>query len=1412
MRPDYVELNRTFLDFDEKNDVEGAALKSYMAGLFGELNWDKLFQSKYVVILGEAGSGKTWELEAQAEKLRAQGRYSFFVRIDALATQSFDAALNAKDVKSFSKWRANKQEAVFFLDSVDEAKLQKPQALQDALNTFEKALGSAALERARLIITCRVSEWRGNADLYELRSRFSIPQGQQAEERPHTEEKESLPTLRVVQLAPLDRQRVSILASHLHINDVDIFIEAIDNKDAWDFAGRPKDVENLAGYWKQYRRLGSLSELIEFDVKHKLRETPARSQLNPLTDHQARDGARSMAAAVLFCKSFTFIIPDEPADPQLVASSITPQDVLPGWQAGQVRALLSRAIFDEATYGKVRFHHRTEADFLAAQWVAACKEQACPERGTHRLLFANSHGHEVIIPSRAPIAAWLSGGNEQWQQRIRNLVLRINPETLINYGDPQSLPLDIRRALLKGIVNRYVGRSHIRFNTDAAQLKRLAHDDLSPEINEYLGNPAIPADIREFFLQLVQHGRLSACVDAALSILSNQGEDEDLRVQAVLVVHHVGTNVQHHKLSEVAAAYSQLSTQMCGFVCVALYPKVIDVDGLIGLIGKIHEPQYGADHLQYLLQEHLSKNAPERDLPDLLVKLMLLIEKEPHLQDEEQDAPISEQYSWLGDSLFEVVRRLLSCRELDEETSQEIVHALFLLQHFREIDYARKKYDLSAEIITQPMIRQKYVWKRVADLRSQSTEPQINFRKIFDYHSIFDLSAVDHSWLTSDVMARELDADKEIALLLSIDIWNSTGQPRKVRSALKKATRGNIKLQKILQQQMPCILISSPKRFYYRLKYGRKIQNRIRKFRGRWKAFHNKWWLWKNAGKIRVGEAVGTLHYLASYRPEGASHREYGDGKWQDLIPQFGTRVALAAREGCKTFWRTFTPLLPHERPDPNRRDGRIVIGLVGIKTAIEDGLDIPTLNNNDAVIATRYALNELNNFPDWFIPLTRSHPEEVLSILGQCIDAEWGTPAELQYSPDTLRKLRYAHESVRSLIATRLLKLLLKEDPPHRDVLNQTLDILLKSSHISSQQISTLATRRIWRYQVEDDQFFVWLVTWLHTDGARAIDFIEQFLQSHPDQSTSFMQTLGSILYSHTSRDFPANDNRSYQDVTCLVRLLPLFYQHIRREDDIRRTGAFTPTSRDDAEGFRNALLEMLYQSTSKEAFSALHQLLDNPYMISIRDWLLQLLDKRAEMDAEGPVWKAGDIAVFMRDYEIEPRSSDALYQMALDRLDDVCLSIESTDFSKRKDLREGDTEETFQVWLAAELKASSRKKYEVIREEEVDRKKKPDIRLHIPGLQPVTIEIKWAHSWSYSELETALVDQLIGQYMKANSSRHGVFVIGNIAKHTWRPEPGIQLDFAGLLTRLKTKAGTELTQRNNIDGIEVVGIDFLA
>jgi hypothetical protein len=61
----FVELDRRFGVISELTDSEEAAFLSY-SGLFtlreSELGWNDLLASRIVVVLGEPGSGKTWEL------------------------------------------------------------------------------------------------------------------------------------------------------------------------------------------------------------------------------------------------------------------------------------------------------------------------------------------------------------------------------------------------------------------------------------------------------------------------------------------------------------------------------------------------------------------------------------------------------------------------------------------------------------------------------------------------------------------------------------------------------------------------------------------------------------------------------------------------------------------------------------------------------------------------------------------------------------------------------------------------------------------------------------------------------------------------------------------------------------------------------------------------------------------------------------------------------------------------------------------------------------------------------------------------------------------------------------------------------------------------------------------------------
>ena len=382
MRTRYVELNRTFLDFGGQGDEPDPDTLRMIAEMTGKrTDWDALLQSPYVVVLGEAGSGKTWEFQERARSLVASGKQAFFCRIEDLAEEGLEQALPKQDdVGRFQSWLNSDDDAVFLLDSVDEARL-KGYKFDKPLRKLDRVLGGV-LKRAHLVISCRASDWRGEADRDTIDAILPCAENSEindTQEGSHPlAEKKPTGRVRVVQIAPLNRNQIATLSTALGVTNTDAFLRAIGEADAWHFAERPKDVEWLAEYWKVNGRFGTLTDLIEHNVSQKLKETNLdRPKAHSLPLGEARIGTIILAAASTLCRKSALLLPDETIDPDRAASALDPQDVLPDWPSENVDALLTRAIFDEATYGRVRFHHRSVTEYLTALWLKAGLDKGC---------------------------------------------------------------------------------------------------------------------------------------------------------------------------------------------------------------------------------------------------------------------------------------------------------------------------------------------------------------------------------------------------------------------------------------------------------------------------------------------------------------------------------------------------------------------------------------------------------------------------------------------------------------------------------------------------------------------------------------------------------------------------------------------------------------------------------------------------------------------------------------------------------------------------------------------------------------------------------------------------------------------------------------------------------------------------
>lgn len=229
--------------------------------------------------------------------------------------------------------------------------------------------------------------------------------------------------------------------------------------------------------------------------------------MHVLSGDLAQEGAERLALALALTKTRTIKVPERVLEEGTDGGMLDSEKVLADWTEEQRQALLRRPIFDVATYGRVRFHHRSVAEYLAARRLKKLSDFGLPKRRLMRLLFADRYGEKVAIPSMRPIAAWLS----LWDDDVRKALLEREPETLVSFGDTESLSVAARIELVKCYIGRYGAGGWRGLDLSSDDLQRLASPELADEIKKRWAEPHLNGEARLFLLKLVWLGGLGEC-------------------------------------------------------------------------------------------------------------------------------------------------------------------------------------------------------------------------------------------------------------------------------------------------------------------------------------------------------------------------------------------------------------------------------------------------------------------------------------------------------------------------------------------------------------------------------------------------------------------------------------------------------------------------------------------------------------------------------------------------------------------------------------------------------------------------------------------------------------------------------------------------------------------------------------
>ena len=281
-----IPLNRQFIEWhdQEKDELSDPDILSRLGMHDGAKNWDDLLKRLRVVILAEAGSGKSEELKGQAHRLTDNNKLAFYATVQDVGREGLENAIEAAERSKLAAWRSTDQRAWFF----EKTPLTKPSLMASGLiEPCETSRPRSAMPRAVPISSCRAvirtGSFAGTLPAFRKRFQFRCPSDASGADwrrafDPHTPHEraseETIPEAPlVVVLESLDAERVRIFAQAKGAANSDALIAEIDASNLWRFARRPLDLDWLVQFWTVNQRLGSLAEMLATSLRERLQES-----------------------------------------------------------------------------------------------------------------------------------------------------------------------------------------------------------------------------------------------------------------------------------------------------------------------------------------------------------------------------------------------------------------------------------------------------------------------------------------------------------------------------------------------------------------------------------------------------------------------------------------------------------------------------------------------------------------------------------------------------------------------------------------------------------------------------------------------------------------------------------------------------------------------------------------------------------------------------------------------------------------------------------------------------------------------------------------------------------------------------------------------------------------------------------
>lgn len=1073
--------------------------------------------------------------------------------------------------------------------------------------------------------------------------------------------------------------------------------------------------------------------------------------------------------------------------------------ILSDLNADERATLLERPLFGFASYGRVRFHHRSVVEYLAASRLEALLLRGISIKAIKRLLFTETaQGTRTVRPSMRPVAAWLA----LTRDTVFDDLVALDPAVVLDHGDPQSLTPPQRIKALEAYVGRYGGGGWRGLSTPQIQVHRFASPELADAVNRLFRSDIENLEARHLLLRMIGAGKLTACANIAYEIAMDRERtlhERNFAIDALVQLDDPRLKSLAHSLETDAARWPEAVAR---YAMLDLFPTYLPIPRLVKILGRVKEGPRTIGELNYRFPREIENvDLPPHYLDEIRQALFDLIidgatwerDKFPHLRTKRPDLMAAHiaacrrqriegirTKQWIASGLLSV--RLSKDEYRLQETSTDLRTALaelspdereaafwaedaFLARLHQFKDAWQRVFELSQQGGIQLNTEKDGTWvrKRLSD---PTEPPDQREMMLWVEMNLLRRDEPDHRNLVESLKTFVADAPSLLAII------DNRLKPQEGAAELRKMQAEHEKRSKHAERK-------AAKAHASWVTFWREIERTPSSVFAPDRAENTAWNLWQAVE--RSGDES---------RASGWNRRF--------IEAQFGKDVADRLRDTMMTMWRKDKPTLRSERPE-NEKNTFLVkwqFGLAAISAEAEDPNWAKRLSDEDADLACRYAPIELNGFPSWLESLAIEHPVAVDRVLGEEL------AISLRERHDTsdsmfLQNVSHASAIVAALfiprIRARLVELAKIDIAPNNQTseqnLRQGVETLIKAGNDDDRRfVEAVAAERLSK-GLSVPFARVWLPALLRLDPAAGVEVLEAGLGP---SAVSRMGAGAQLFANLFNSDFMGVD-LSAPGFTpqLLLRLARVAYQHVQISDDVRHEGGRLLGARDHAERGRDAVLNALLARTGAEGWAAKLEMANDPLFAHFKYRAIAIAQEKAAEEADSVALTEAEFAALDKSGEAPPSTLEAMFALMRDRLDDID-DLLLQDESPREAWAKITGEHVMRREIARELRNAAKQTYIVDQESVTADEKETDIRLRSTSSKQIgTIELKLSDERSGTDLFNTIEDQLLTKYMAADECRAGCLLVTIAREREWdHPKTGERIGFEQLMVVLNEEA----------------------